>query len=164
MQIVLFHFPLSKATPDYREIAKALRDIGHTVWVGEPDQTGNLHWSDGKKIIAKQRGPMQLPGHRNRKTFLASISMRLNQLCFILRVRKFLNYHKPEIVQVNAAALHWFWILPIFMPTQLAFVLDLRQLGLRDTSTLHGIIKNKFRKLRLRLYIKLLFQRGCFLN
>ncbi|MGV7224439.1 MAG: glycosyltransferase family 4 protein [Nitrospinales bacterium] len=164
MQIALLQFPSIKGTADYKELAKALRDIGHTVWIGEPDQTGNLHWHDGKQIIAIQRRPIQSPKPRHRETFLTSISIRLNQLCFILRVRKYLLYQQPEIVQVNPAALVWFWILPIFMPTQIVLVVDFRQLGLRDTSTFLGRIKNKFRKWRMRLYIKVLFHRGCFLH
>jgi len=101
MHIALVHFYSSTPTPVYQEVASALRARGHTVWVGTPNEAGDLAWHDGKRTVGVQRGPARLPDPLLRVPLVASVLRRVVFFGFMLRVRGFLRRARPDIVQVN---------------------------------------------------------------
>lgn len=126
MHIVLFHFYSKKPNPVYQEISAALRQLGHTVWVAEPDLNDNqLLWKDGDDVIERTPGPAEDQGLLSRLPILSGLGRRWAYFQFLSRVKAVLRRHQPDIVQVNPPLLAW-W-LPLFMPMR--FYLDIRQIN-----------------------------------
>ena len=163
MHIAFLQFAIHP-TPDYRKIASELRYRGHKAWLGTPNEAGQLAWHDGERVVAVQRGPMRLPDKLLRTRILALILRRVISFCFIVRIRRFLRQSRPEIVQVNPASVLWFWVLPLLMPGQMAFVVDFRQIGQRDTTHFMGKLKNRLRNWRIKIYSRFIYHHACFLH
>lgn len=162
MHIAFVHFYSDTPTPAYQQIASALRDLGLTVWVGTPDEAGNLAWHDGGRVVYVQRGPARLPDILLRVPPVAWVLRRVVFLSFMLRVRDFLRQARPDIVQVNPTLCTW--VLPLLMPSQMRFVLDIRQAGEREDTNLIG----RFRDWRVittwRICSRFIYQHACFLH
>jgi hypothetical protein len=52
MHIFLMQLTTSQPTPDYGRLASEMRALGHTVWIGGPNESGDLDWHDGQGIVA----------------------------------------------------------------------------------------------------------------
>ena len=164
MHVVLLHFYSHSPTPAYQEIASALRTRGHTVWVGARDKKGDLTWQDGEHAFAVTSGPSSLPGWLVGVPLLGAFMERLVFLGFILRVRSFLRNALPDIVQVNHASVRWLGVLPLFMPGQLHFVLDFRQVGQRGLEDPLGKFKGWLTDLWRRVCSRFIYDSACFLH
>jgi|GEM_PF-3270833 len=164
MHVVLLHFYSDTPTPAYQEIASAMRTRGHTVWVGARDKKGDLEWQNGERVFALTSGPASPPGWLVEIPLLGSIVERLVFLGFMLRVRSFLRGCLPEIVQVNHASVRWLGVLPLFMPPQMHFVLDFRQVGQRGAKDLFGRFKGWLTDLWRRICSRYIYDSACFLH
>jgi glycosyltransferase involved in cell wall biosynthesis len=153
MHIALLQF-YANPTAAYDIIAAELRQRGHTVWVGSSTVDDHLQWHDGERVVAVLRGPFGGPPRLRRLAFLR----------FILRVRAFLRQHNPDVVQVNPARLNWVEVLPLRMPASMVFLLDFRQIGQRDASSLPGKIKNELANWRRRFSARFVYHRALFLH
>ena len=160
MHIVLFHF-YSNPNPDYRNLAVGLRARGHTVWLGERDQNGDLTWHDGERIIALQKGPAALPKILRRVRLVTAVWRRVAFFHFMLRVRRLVQRARPDIIQVNPSVFVP-WVLSVLMPEESRAILDVRQLNVGIRKDLVGRIK-EWRLVMLRwLYARYLFDHTCF--
>ena len=164
MHIVLLHFYSHSPTPAYQQIAASLRKRGHTVWIGARDTMGDLAWQDGEHAFDVTRGPSSPPGLLRAIPLLGAFAERLLFLGFILRVRSFLRGSQPEIVQVNHASVRWLAVLPLFMPRQMHFVLDFRQVGQRGAKDLIGRFKGWLTDSWRRFCSRYIFDAACFLH
>lgn len=130
MHILLFHFYSSSPNPAYQNLAGALRKRGHVVWIGEPDGDGNLRWRDQSRAIETIPGP----GEDSTKSlpifarWTRSLTRFVRVFRFVRRIRKFIHTHRPDIVHVNPSYLPG--LLPIFMPRDVYFLLDIKQINL----------------------------------
>lgn len=138
MHIVLLHF-YSNPNPQYQNMASGLRARGHTVWLGAHNQNHDLEWHDGKCVFAVQPGPARLPDRLLRIRLVAPVLKRLLLFGFMLRVRSFLRQARPDVVQVNPSLFPW--VLPMFMPRQMCFVFDIRQINVGIRTDLIGRLK-----------------------
>jgi glycosyltransferase involved in cell wall biosynthesis len=164
MHIVLLHFYSHAPTPAYQEIASALRNRGHTVWIGARDENGDLEWLDGARVFSVTRGPAKPPQWLRKLPFLGPVVERLFFLTFIFRVRSFLRGARPEIVQVNHASVRWLGVLPLFMPGRVRFILDFRQVGQRGAKDPVGRLKGWLMDSWRRFCSRFIYDTACFLH
>lgn len=164
MHIVLLHFYSHTPTPAYQEIASALRARGHTVWVGSRDRKGNLAWQDGERTIASTTGPVEPPAWLAGMPLLGSLVERCAFLGFMRRVRASLREGMPEVVQVNHASVRWLGFLPLFMPQEMRFVLDFRQVGQRGAKDPAGRLKGSMTDWWRRVCSRKIYDCACFLH
>lgn len=127
LHIVLFHFYSRTPNPAYKNLAAALRQRGHKVWLAEPDSAGNLHWMDGDRMIAVHPGPENSADQRHALANIFPFRRWLHSLRFILRLRRYLRQIKPDIIHVNPSLLPW--LLPLFMPSGMYFIFDVKQIN-----------------------------------
>ncbi len=139
MHIVLLNF-YPRPNPDYRNTASELRMRGHTVWLGTRNQSGDLEWDDGERVFAVLPGPMRLSDGLLRIPLVGSVLKRILFFGFMLRVRAFLRQATPDIVQLNPSLLSW--VLPMFMPHQMCFILDIKQINVGIRTDLTGRLKD----------------------
>jgi glycosyltransferase involved in cell wall biosynthesis len=137
MKIALLQFYSKNPTPVYDELARVLRTAGQTVWVGTPDENGDLAWHDGSRVFHRTRGPGRT---RAGARFLRALSRRLAQILFILRVRSDVVRFAPDIVQVNKTT--YAGLLPWFLPPGCRMIYDVRQLGLWGEESIKGRFAN----------------------
>lgn len=155
MHILLAQFYSSQPTPDYDKIAVELRQGGHTVWVGTPNQAGDLEWRDGDGIAAT------IP-RAGRSIWPRSIANRLAKISQFRRVRRFIAQTRPDIVQVNAFDLYRF--LPIGGSGATRYILDVRQTNEQHGEGLVGRAKAAFRNRARAVYSRAIFHRTTFLH
>lgn len=160
MHILFLQFYSSSPAPDLHEMALALRTWGHTVWVATPDAAGDLEWSDGKQIVAVQRGPRRIPSWVARIRPLAMVALRFVSLGFMIRVRGFVRQSGARIVQLNPPL--YAWVVPVFMPRRMYFVLDVRQAGEVGGGGLRGSFKNWKSITSLRINSRWFYDHACF--
>jgi glycosyltransferase involved in cell wall biosynthesis len=129
MRIALLNF-YKAPNPDNQNIASALRERGHNVYLGQRGRTDDLEWYDREGLVAVLPGPLRLPEWSLETPLVAPVLRRLRYLPFMLRVRRWLRQTRPDIVQVNPSSFHGLWILPLFMPRRMRFLLDVRQIGI----------------------------------
>ncbi len=139
MRIALLQF-YKNPTPVYQELSAVFRTRGHTVWLGSLGEPGSIIWHDGVKVVAEQRGPVEVPQSVKWLRPIAMMYRRIAYLFFLLRVKRFLRSSKLDVVQVNRPL--FAFILPLFMPSSMRFFLDVRQIGEWDSDTLMGRFKN----------------------
>jgi glycosyltransferase involved in cell wall biosynthesis len=156
MHIVLFHFHTSKPNPVYQEISAGLRRRGHTVWVGVPNEEGDLEWRDGNRVIEKLPGPPKEDMHHK----MSFLQRRLGYFCFLWRVRSFLSCTKPDIIQVNPSMLAW--VLTLFMPRTSHCVLDIRQINEAVDERWITKLKEQRDILVMKAYAELFYKHTCF--
>jgi glycosyltransferase involved in cell wall biosynthesis len=162
MHIALAQFYTSPPTPAYDEIASALRAWGHTVWVGTRDGDGHLAWDDGERVVAVQRGPAPLPELARRIPIAGPVLRRIMFFAFMLRVRGFLRQARPDIVQINRTL--GAWLLPLRMPSQMSFILDIRQAGEKVDGGLIGKSRDWRAARTWRVWSRFFYDRACFLH
>ena len=164
MRIFLLHFYSVRPSPAYPQIAAALRDRGHTVWLGAPNEQGNLAWHDGDHVVRVLAGPRRMDGRISEVPLLAAIPRRIAYLGFLLRLRRFLRQQRPDIVQVNRASIYLFWLIPMLMPRRMAFALDFRQVGQRTANDVIGRLRGWLAIWGSRFCSRFIYQRACFLH
>ncbi len=160
MHIILFHFYSKKPNPVYQEISSSLRTRGHKVWVGAPNQDGDLEWHNGEQVIATQPGPersfMGLWGVK----VLRPLLVRLQYFAFMWRVGKFLKKHQPDIAQINTNLSAW--VLPLFGSKKIRYILDIRQINEDVSQKLTTRIKEKLLILSRQAYARYFYEHTCF--
>ncbi len=144
VHIVLLHFYKSP-NPVYGQIAARLRASGHRVWLGYINQKGSLEWHDGERPIDEEDGTIQLPDNPFASRIPSLIWEWIVFVGVMLRIRRFLRKHRPDIVQLYPVCSHGSWLLPLFMPENMRFILDFRQLGMHRVS---GSAISRFHRLR----------------
>lgn len=127
-------------TPVYEELASVLRSWGHTVWVGSLGPEGEMLWNDGKETFAIQKGPRHPGMFVRRFRYLTPLQHRLAYVSFVFRVKAFLRKSNIDIVQLNRPL--YAFLFPLFMPANMRFVLDVRQIGEWDMDPLIGKYRN----------------------
>lgn len=160
MHIALVQFYSSTPTPDYHEIASSLRASGHTVWVGTPNSDGDLAWHDGERVIAIQRGPARVPQALLRVRLAAMALRRIMYLRFMRSVRGFLREASPDIVQVNPTI--GAFLLPLFMPKRIRFILDIRQINDGGGADWIGKLRDRMAIRTWRIWTGTIYDRACF--
>jgi glycosyltransferase involved in cell wall biosynthesis len=160
MHIVLFHFYSKKPNPVYQEIALALRRRGHTVWIGQPDERGDLEWRNGEQIVARQPGPYSVPAWLRRVKPLAALLAQFNYARFVLRVRRFLTQAAPDVVQVNLSRLAW--LLPLLSGALPRYVYDIRQINEEVSATLMGRVREALAAGAMSANARFFYAHTCF--
>lgn len=160
MKIALIEY-YDEPVPTYRVLAAELRKRGHSVWLGATDKAGNLRWHDGEREFAVLKGPPRFT-RRGHSTWLWRGLDRLLFLEFMLRLRAFLQQHEREIVHVNVAGLYWLWVLPLFRPQRMCYVLDFCQIGQRAVTNRVQALKNWARNCCYQLWSRYNFDQACF--
>lgn len=163
MHIVFIEF-YQDPNVDYEELALALRSRGHTAWVGSCNTVGDLIWKDDERVVDHLPGPTLVPEYLLRVYLLSSIIRRVAFFVFMIRIHGFLRQHQPDIVQVNPSNALLFWLLPLFMPGQMCFILDFRQIGERHGPGLVGRFKARINGWVRYFLATTVFQRACFLH
>lgn len=155
MHILLAQFYSSQPTPDYDKFAAEMRDLGHTVWVGTPNEAGDVQWQDGRGVVATQKAgdPSRLP---------RPLARRLAKIALFRRVRGFVRQTRPDIVQVNAFDL--FRFLPLGMPRRSHFILDVRQINEQHGEGAFGRLKAALQNRSRALYTRFIFEQTTFLH
>jgi glycosyltransferase involved in cell wall biosynthesis len=164
MHIVLIQLYYHRPTPAYQEIASELRALGHLVWVGTPDEGGDLILHDGERAASVVPGPTRLPEAIKQTPLVGTVLKRVVSFSFLLRMRTQLASSRPDIVQVNPGRFYWLGMLPPFMPGSVRFVLDFRQVGQRGATHPAGRLKDFFWKHWRSFCSKYIYDRACFLH
>jgi glycosyltransferase involved in cell wall biosynthesis len=135
--------------PDYPSLATALRKQGHESWWAGYDEAGNVAWNDGEGKVAEVRGPRLLPQGDKFAGRLAAGRWRwqwfgqsLAFLGLMLRLRRFLCGQRPDVVHVCPNNARLVWLLPLFMPRRIRFVIDYRQIAQREGRGFSGKIRS----------------------
>jgi glycosyltransferase involved in cell wall biosynthesis len=162
MFILLIQF-YPNANPCYRALASSLRAHGHTVWVGTREK-GNLEWVGEAGTIGIVPGPLHLDALEASRARFSGVARRVEFFKFILRIRRFVTDHRPDIVQVNPATLYWIWLLPLLMPRVIHFVLDFRQLGQRPESDLLASLRDGWANWQKAACCKHVYDSACFMH
>lgn len=162
MHIALFRYAQTP-NPVYGELASALRQRGHTVWLATPNAQGNIEWHDGKQVVGIQQMPRLPWGGLHRLPFVTALAKRLAFLLLIWRVRAFLRQWQPDLVQVNPASIYGVWLLPWRM-APIAFVIDWRQIAERTSHGPLGKMKDGWAKLWRQFNTTWMYDRACFLH
>ncbi|MFN0159275.1 MAG: glycosyltransferase family 4 protein [Bacteroidota bacterium] len=160
MKIALAQFYSNTPTPVYKELSAALRAIGHTVLVGTPDAQGDLVWNEGESVVAKTAGPRRSHTLFFRLPLIGQVIRRVRHLAFLGRVKLFLRKFDPDVVQLNKTMFSGY--IPIFMPREILFVYDIRQLGLWGDKSTKGRIANGRVLQRMRFNARYMFDKACF--
>jgi glycosyltransferase involved in cell wall biosynthesis len=160
MRIALIECYL-KPTPDYGILANLLRQRGHMVWLGTTDANNDLTWHDGEQLVARQPRQLRLPGGLARLRRLPFFK-RVEDLWFVLQMRRFLRHNQVEVVQINPATLNWVGMLPLLMP--MVFILDWRQISQREASGAGIDLKNWWAVRRRFFYSTVLYDCATFLH
>ena len=160
MRIALVQFYSSTPTPVYAELSRVLCALGHTVLLGTPESSGTMAWSDGDRIVARQRGPSRPSGVFRSIGPLGALYRRVAYLLYILRVRKYIRSLAPDIAQVNKTTNAL--VIPILMPRTICFVYDVRQLGLWGGEDEAGRRRNRRALRRIRFASRWVYDRACF--
>lgn len=156
MHILLAQFYSTQTTPEYDRIAAGLRKLGHTVWTSRPTQSGGIEWSDDRRVIATQEAP---PAVAWLPKALANRVARVRQLS---AMRHFIRDVKPDIVQVNAGQMYR--LMPIGMPRDIHFILDVRQINELYGTTPLGRVKAWLKNKSRIIYSRWIFEQTCFLH
>ena len=162
MRIALMQLYSYVPTPDYDQIARGLRALGHIVWIAQPNESGDIDWNDGSGIVATLRGPA---AERDSVFMLPGLRMMLRRLNYYrsnLRLRRFLKGARFDVVQINP----WLgsWILAAGAPMHTLYVLDIRQAGITARSAWEAIFRDRLARLKWILQSKYIFGRTCFLD
>lgn len=163
MHIALLRYAKTP-NPVYAELAAALRRRGHIVWLATASADGHIAWHDGVHQVGQQQLPAFRTGWAQRAPWLHDLFYKVAFLWLIWRVKRFLQHHKPDIVQVNPSSIHGLWLLPIGMPRRTSFVLDWRQIAERASTGRIGRLKDRWASVRRSFYSTVLYDRACFLH
>jgi glycosyltransferase involved in cell wall biosynthesis len=155
MHIFLMQLTTSQPTPDYGKIASEMRALGHIVWIGGPNEAGDLDWHDGQGIVASLPDFSPDPATQ----LFARTSSKRDRL---RRLRHFIREVHPDIVQMDN---HSFYrLLPLNMPRDIQFILDMRQIneqyGTNLCTRFKAVLNNKSRN----VFSRYVFDRTTFLH
>lgn len=160
MFIVMLQFYSPTPAPDMHEMAKALRNWGHRVWVGTPDPGGDFCFDEGgievARLVSLDHNVLKAP---SRSAFTA-ITRRKKHFTFMLRVRRFLDKIHPDVVQVNPFG--FAFVFPICRRNQAVYVLDVRQAGEGLDKNFLGRFRNWRTALKHRLNARYFYHHTCF--
>jgi glycosyltransferase involved in cell wall biosynthesis len=158
MKIVLFQFYSPHAMPDYTEIGKHLERKGHNILV--------TYMSSDRELVIRNNGTVHneniYPILLAERIKIKVLRRRLVNIVLIFRIRRWILKIKPEIFMINPSELMYLSILTLFMPSNVKFVLDIRQLGLFTGSGFKIRLKNIRAKLRFLIFQKFFYDTTCF--
>ena len=160
MHIVLFHFYSRTPNPAYKNLAAALRQRGHKVWLAEPNSDGDLLWMDGDRLIAVHPGPESIVEKNYSLANNFPVPRWLNSLRFILRLRRYLRQIKPDIIHVNPS--FYPWLLPLFMPSRTYFIFDVKQINVGVNRSWLSRFKEWQSIQKWRFCAKYIYDHACF--
>ncbi len=165
MRILLAQFYSYQPTPDYGIIAADLRARGHEAWVATPDVKGDLCVYAGEQLVATVPGVKKPVGKFANLPIMRNLLWKKAAFTYEQGVRKMLHQLRPDIVQINPADLGWFEILPLFMPNEMQFILDFRQIDERDYGrSFFGRLKNGFYRFKRQTVARHVYARAAFLH
>jgi glycosyltransferase involved in cell wall biosynthesis len=155
MHIFLMQLTTSQPTPDYGKIAAEFRACGHTVWVGGPNEAGDLDWYDGQGIVASlpEFNPVSSTQSQG------GTGARIRKL---RRVRHFIREVHPDIVQIDTH--HFYRFLPLGMPRDIRFILDMRQINELYGTSLYTRFKAALNNKSRNVFSRFVFDRTTFLH
>lgn len=156
MHILLLQTYSTQPTPAYEKIASELRAIGQDVWVGTPNQSGDLEWHDGKQIVARSAAS-------NPKLRLPLISKAQIKLAKYRQVRRLIRHTQPDIVQINSNDLYYLFV-PWAMPPETRFILDYRQINEQFGAGIYGRLKAWLRNKSRDFFSRFIFDHSTFLH
>jgi glycosyltransferase involved in cell wall biosynthesis len=158
---IWFH---SRSFPDYPKIAAVLRARGHSAWVAGYDEQGDIEWREGEKRVAKVAGHKRVPPKLKKIPLLRPLWLWISYFLFMVRLRRFLRREQPDIVHVCPNSVRMIWLLPLFMPRQMRFVIDYRQIGQREGRRLLGKLKSAILNGVRPIYCRFFFDHATFLH
>jgi len=158
MKIVLFQFYSPFAMPDYDEMGTYLSRKGHDVFVTHMTLDKNLLIRNNGRDHIKKAYPSEIMGKKHFKF----IRRRIVNFLFMIEIRRWIKELMPNVFIINPAELMYFSLLPLFMPHNIKFILDIRQLGLFPGEGVLIKIKNIRAKLRFVFLQKYVFDHTCF--
>ncbi len=162
MHVLLAQFYSSQPTPPYDNIAAALRAHGHTAWVGTPNTAGDVVWYEGDRIVATQPAVPRASSRLARLPGIRSLAERSRRGAQVRLVRDFIRQVNPDVVQVNATGLYRY--LPVGMPRDIHFVLDVRQINEQHGTGFVGGLRSRYLNGMRGVYSRWLYERTCFLH
>lgn len=128
--------------------------------MAEPTADGNLNWRSGDDIVAQTKGPQEPSGLFAKLPIVSKLALRWQYARFLGRVRKQLKQFNPDIVQVNPPPLAW--MLPLFMPSKMKFVFDIRQINEAVNDSLKAKLSERFQVWGMRMNASFFFEKTCF--
>ena len=155
----------SRPTPEYGQIARHLRLLGHIVWVAALDDDGNLLWDSGDSHVKKQKGPRRYPRLLPKSRLFNIIGQRLSQLGYIRRLRAMIREMEPDVVHFNTSGMRFSCLLTLGLRRNRVFVLDFRQIGDRLLPVNAKIrLRNHIRSLTRGSAAKYCFDQSVYLH
>ncbi len=161
---ILYIWFYARSFPDYPKVAAVLRAQGHTAWVANYDEAGDIVWYEGDRLVALVAGPGQPRGRWARVPGLRSVLHWFAFVRFMLRLRAFLRREQADIVHVCPNAARMVWLLPLGMPRGMRIVIDYRQIAQREGAGLLGRLKSGFANSLRPIYCRFFFDRATFLH
>jgi glycosyltransferase involved in cell wall biosynthesis len=158
MKIVLFQFYSPNAMPDYDEIGMYLSNYGHDTLVTHMTGDKQLKITNNGRDYFRNIFPYNIGG----KVKIAFFRRRIVNIVFMFKIRKWIKEVNPDVYILNPAELMYLFLLPLFMPRNIKFILDIRQLGFFPGNNLVTKIKNTRAKWRFIFLQKFIFDHTCF--
>jgi glycosyltransferase involved in cell wall biosynthesis len=149
MLIVLLHMK-KQSNPDYPNMASGLRQLGHEVLLGSLSENDDVVWHDGQRIVQTIAGPDSSKDPETGRE-LPESSSSLRHARFRTRLRRLLRQLRPDIFQLNPGGIQLSWLVPLYMPASIKFVLDVKQINAEVQPGLAGRLKDWKRLTSLRL-------------
>ena len=132
--------------------------------MAKPNETDELDFHNGTKIIAKLRKPT-LPAN---KLFSAPVIALLAhwyvEWVFAMRLRRFIQSSRPDVFHLNRAKLSFFWLVPLWAAGSTRYVLDWRQIVEREYKGVLGAFKRFFFLQYRRIPSRYIYDQACFLH
>lgn len=154
----------ARSFPDYPKVAAVLREQGHEAWWAGYDEAGNIVWNEGGHKVAEVRGPRPSRGRFANLPAIRSLWQTLAFVRFMFRLRSFFRRHRPDVVHVCPNAARMVWLLPLFMPRRMRFVIDYRQIAQREGRGFLGKLKSAWSNGLRTIYCRYLFDHATFLH
>ena len=161
---ILYIWFYARSFPDYPKVAAVLRAQGHTAWVANYDEAGDIVWYEGDRLVARVPGPVTPKGRAARVPGLRSLLHWFAFVRFMLRLRAFFRRERADVVHVCPNAARMVWLLPLGMPRGMRFVIDYRQIAQREGAGLLGRLKSGFANGLRPIYCRFFFDRATFLH
>ncbi len=161
---ILYIWFYSRSFPDYPKVAAVLRAQGHTAWVANYDEAGDIVWYEGDRLVGRVAGPDTPRGRAARVPGLRSLLHWFAFVRFMLRLRAFFRREQADVVHVCPNAARMVWLLPLGMPRGMRFVIDYRQIAQREGAGPLGRLKSGFANGLRPIYCRFFFDRATFMH
>lgn len=161
---VLYIWFYSRSFPDYPKVAAVLRAQGHSAWVANYNDNGDIVWREGDELVASVDGPSPTPASIARIPVIRSLWQMATYYGFMMRLRNFFRQRNADVVQVCPNNARMVWTLPLFMPRSMRFVIDYRQIAQREGRGLVGKLKAGWSHAMRSFYCRTLYDRATFLH